>query len=523
MSRIESVKQNYLRNSNFNQNQTKFSKKPSFSGELNPEELKDVISAVGKKIDTKTGWVGKFSKWLYDREGELQNQYINAAFTTTVAPIIIGFNPFSNEDKNSKKYTALRQPISAGVALTGGVLMTNWVNSYMGKMASEGYIKSVDLRMAPDGKNYLKYIFNKGYKVDDDAAIKDNRSFLAKYEPKDLDEEIAKNKFHGNSDRPTKAYKKACMDNYIKTKQTERKALFTSLISEDPKNIVIDETTKIISLKDSNKAIGKNIPNINTQKELDAYLETNNLHKVKFSKLMEEQFKFEFFKDGKLKPYTMNDQLSSIKGMEFLRKTGLIKAEEYNETELVKNLGEFRQEAITVKDFEDSFAPGALKPKGGEKAVGSLTKEGVRNTHLILGEEMGKKETSTLSQLFHRLGLKGEKLQDLMDKPIAEALNDLATIHLKGLKVTSKDFSGGKVVKELFKEKNLKSFATNIIDNKAARLASDFKNFNKYAGIAFNVPMVIITCTILNWVYPRAVALLFPSLLKESPKNGGNK
>ena len=82
----------------------------------------------------------KVCKFLSDNDGEVQNQVINAVFTTTLAPLMIWKNPFSKKSEKDKAYSALRQPISAAIAVSGGLAGTLAVNKALDKLSNEGYI-----------------------------------------------------------------------------------------------------------------------------------------------------------------------------------------------------------------------------------------------------------------------------------------------------------------------------------------------------------------------------------------------
>ena len=69
--------------------------------------------------------------------GEAFNIGINALGTAAVAPIFIAYNPLSKTDEETKKYSALRQPISAvltvitqaGLVIPWNRLLDNWNNN----------------------------------------------------------------------------------------------------------------------------------------------------------------------------------------------------------------------------------------------------------------------------------------------------------------------------------------------------------------------------------------------------------
>ena len=525
MSRIQAVKQNYQQNSaRFSQNKTKYNQNTSFSG-LTPEDSKIIVKEVGKKIDESFAHnpvkkaTNFFSKLFAKNEGEIQSQVINAVFTTTLAPLFIAFNPFSTQDKKTKEYTALRQPISAAVAITGGFALTSVTNSWVEKLGSEGHLgRFLDMRIAPD-KNYLGIQFKKDLK-----AAKDQKAFLASLKVEDFNADDI-----NGSWKQKRAYKKACLEAYAEQIKTKRQELFATLLTEHPDNIIIDEAAKTISVKGKteNKVIGENIPNLTTKKQLDTYLDANNFHKVKFSKILEEEFKFEFFDDGTIKPYVLEKNLGDIKAMDFLRKLGLFKKGEVDEEELNRFMADARQDKKTVKAVNRLIQPATwTNPATGAKDfTREMGKDFSSATQALMGEKNSKEEAVTLRQLFNRLELTGQKLQDLVDKDAHAVLKELSEHHLKGLRVagSTKIEHDVETFKSIFKDKTPIDFGKNMMKNRAEKLSSYFKSFKGYTGIFFNVFIVMITCTALNWLYPRIVEKAFPSLVKDDAPKGGNK
>lgn len=352
MSKVESVVPKYQQMSGLNHGQINYASRQSFSGAAPgaDDAVKKITQAIVGEITEKTGVLGKIYKFLADKDGEIQSQAINALFTTTLAPIMIAWNPFSKQDEKTKKYTALRQPVSAAIAMTGGLGMTIATNYYMNKMACEGYIANVDARIEPT-KDYLKGKFKQDYK-----AASDKKEFLEKCNP----ESIKGDKFSPNG-KPTKKYLDACFEGYSDKVKKERKNLFTALIGEHPDNIEIKGDSEIWV---KGEKLAQKIPNLETDTQLKAYIKEHNLH--------------------------VNNKLFEK-----------IKTE-------MKNL-----------------------------------------------------------------------------KPNAE----------------------------------IKEVAKKFMSNKIKRMGKDFSNFNKYAGILFNLFMVGITCTALNWAYPRFVEKFFPHLAKDdNPK-----
>lgn len=131
-----------FQNSVMRQKPARISSSPSFGGvKINPETIEAAKKAMGK-----------FPKALFLTEkfqGELCNAWITAVGTALIAPFFIAFNPFSKEDKETKCYSAWRQPISAVLQLVTQLGINYSFNKYMDKMASTGCFEMADMRSCP--------------------------------------------------------------------------------------------------------------------------------------------------------------------------------------------------------------------------------------------------------------------------------------------------------------------------------------------------------------------------------------
>lgn len=87
-------------------------------------------------------WLDKVTKAKSD---EIVNILVTAFGTGVIAPVVIAFNRFNHEDTNTKKYSALRQPISAVLAILTQVGINTPVPKTLKKCAQAGIL----------GKHYL--------------------------------------------------------------------------------------------------------------------------------------------------------------------------------------------------------------------------------------------------------------------------------------------------------------------------------------------------------------------------------
>lgn len=123
---------------------------PTFHGKGDFNQLGDQIAKFQK-------WIPRTLAYIGQNDGEILNTVVTAVGTAGVAPIFIALNPFSKEDKETKYYTAGRQPISAVTALVMQLSVNTLFNNWMSAIASTGLLKRADLSAMPD-KKYLKRI-----------------------------------------------------------------------------------------------------------------------------------------------------------------------------------------------------------------------------------------------------------------------------------------------------------------------------------------------------------------------------
>jgi hypothetical protein len=153
---VKSIKIDYISHQNVLLKKH-FDKKISFSGSANlSNTVKDELLKQSKSL--------KLFSYVSTNKGEILNNVVNAVGTGFVAPFFIAFNPLSKEDDNTKKYSALRQPVSAIIAVAMQVGITLKIDKLINHIASlgkkEGLGKKFDLSIEPD-KNYLYSIIKK--------------------------------------------------------------------------------------------------------------------------------------------------------------------------------------------------------------------------------------------------------------------------------------------------------------------------------------------------------------------------
>lgn len=473
MIKLQPVKLNYRELNNSLKN-SKTRQNPSFGAEsFNiPKGAKDILT---RACAPTKSWIRQKLNFglnkLAETKGEIQSQIINAVFTSTLAPMFIAFNPFSKTDHKTKVYTAWRQPISAIIAIIGGVGMTMQIDKYWNMKASEGSLKSFDLRPQPN-KDYLKHKYKK----------------------------------------ELKGKKGEALANAITAKQKETTDFFADLISEEPDKISFDNGN--VTIKGTNIKSRK-IPNINSKDELIAYLKANNLHEMNFGDFMEQHFNFEFHKGTNyhVKSFTIDKQLESVYATDFLEELGLVEKGKLPEQELNRMLGIMREnDSLNIEEFKQPFR--GIKDVFGDiesiQLQEATAKQASTSIRQMIGPELANKKDIRLENLFHRFGIRDhEQIENYMRRKVSSVIKEFAQ-KLKGME-------------GLKPEANLRWFAKNMLDVKVGRASKGFDVFKAWAGIALNLPVTAITCTILNWAYPRIIERVFPDLVKSDALKGGDK
>ena len=113
-------------------------------------------------IKANLSGTARFFNWFSKISGEIPTQIVNATGTGLVAPIFIAYNPLTKTDEKTKKYTALRQPISAILAVLTQTAIVIPFNHLLESMANTGDLgPKYDLSIRNTDRYIVKNIINK--------------------------------------------------------------------------------------------------------------------------------------------------------------------------------------------------------------------------------------------------------------------------------------------------------------------------------------------------------------------------
>ena len=116
------------------------------------------LNALAEEVSKKSKWLPRMLTYLGQHDGEILNTTVTAVGTAAVAPVFIIANPMSNEDAETRWYTAMRQPISAVIAFLTQLFVNKQFNNFMDKAGSTGLFgERYSLKAMPKA-DYLRRI-----------------------------------------------------------------------------------------------------------------------------------------------------------------------------------------------------------------------------------------------------------------------------------------------------------------------------------------------------------------------------
>ena len=445
-------------------------------------------------------------KWEF-LKGELGGILITALGTGLVAPIFIGYNPFvkppknatpeeKKENENTKLYTAMRQPISAVLAIIFQASVQKYIDKGLDSVVNNKKISSLA-----------------GLHVDQQEL--NTKTFI--------------------QDNVKKA-----MKNEGKTKPSWFKALFSSDAREQRKAFAEEFDSRVSATQDAQ-----------LEKVAQKFQETGKIN-------IGERY-LGWRSTSKL----VNDQIDSyIQDARALQKTPEKIAKYINRAELLTNKkNEAHIRNIFSQISEQNVTADVQK---------LLAKENNPDIKTLLQEILNKPEDLRYSRVQRTLQridciktmCGGEFTRDKYKNALVERNGILADriVELTGAKLDTKT-ADQKAVKEAIEKiaqqcsfKDVEgsiqrsvlcdtdTFGKDLseITNKVYKditkgykklVENNYKSWNQFTKIGVGVFITLpITCTALNWVYPRFMDIFFPSLSgtdekkpEQAQKIGGNK
>ena len=449
-------------------------------------------------------------KWL---KGEIGGILITALGTGLVAPIFIGFNPFvkapknstpeqKEETKNTKLYTAMRQPISAVLAILFQASVQKYIDKGLDKVFND-----------PEIAKYARVNLDQS-KLNTESRIKDTIAGEMKKEGKNKPSAI-KALFSKDAKEKRAAYSTE-FDSRVKTRQADQlnevaKAFQnTGMIEIGERHISHEKIAELV-----NKQIDEYIADARKlQKSAEGiiprYLDRADILIKNKNKLQE------IFEPISVKGTLTAEELDTLIAQNKDNPSVKLLLEEIKAKSPDLQVHRIKRTLDRINTIEDLC--------GG---VGKYNRETYRKA-LIDRNNILEEVISQLSEG----KIKDPKAADanLIKSTIERVAEtcDFSKRDKNAQEVLKNTDTFGNEIKDLTK-KVFKDIATKYKD----MVKNHYTSWNQFTKIGVGVFITLpITCTALNWVYPRFMEIFFPKLAgvkkaqqaqKEQAQVGGDK
>lgn len=416
----------------------------------------EVKGQINKMQNPFMKWMSKFENNI----GELQDVCINAVGTGLLAPIFIKYNPLSKTDEDTRTYSAWRQPISAVLAICTSGLVTIPFSRLVKRMSNDGTF-SEPLNKSPfQDEEYLTKLTKKTHKDWTETQVKAHVADTMKAQETALLSSIRDND----------------TVNYTLRSITDGKITTKSMSKEKFKDLLLKT---VADLKE------------NEQKQLDRF----NKEKIPNRIARDEYFRThptesEDLLKNIITKINDSDNMDDI--VKFLK----------DKRKSVKSDKHLRQMVTEILDYAQVDKPTVNK----------------KVTDMIKYFEESKKASSK------------EEIEQIVKAGTAPRVKQYED-SIKFLEEVEKAINEGKSVKEIEKlfEKSKNVFSESLKNkNFADEVVKKLKNLTKsridgckrIANLIVALAVLPVACSLLNWIYPRFMAAVFPNL---SNKKHGNE
>lgn len=446
-----------------NKAQSAATSKPSFGAAYIPRNYTKIRELSDAIYDNSSG-ARKMLMDMYVKSGENLNNAVTALGTAFVAPIFIAFNPASKEDKNTKAYTSLRQPISAGITLGTQVFVMSNYNKWLDKHAAYLGVDQMDLSAKPPRSTLLPRV-KQEYELYKFDCMRRN------VEPEK---------------------KKVWINNRVRSLQDE--AFYDTLKrlrkTMDISKLDMADVVKPSAVEAKTKALFKDV-----LKDKFAFTDSELEHIESIDELA---------KKGK--------SLISSKGLDFehVRETIDTIAKEA----AIKDLNECIDMEAKVKfdvsthlhDMQaqvEQFRVEAMKKHSATSASPESVLNQIENEVKAAKQNIYNKKLNSLQPKYDQISQLSEDAKTLDDKIFEYVFNKI-----KNAKSMDRIKDHGKTFEAARRNVLIKKYLTTSINKAEAKL----KGWKDRSGIIVGLLILPITCGILNWSYPRIMEKFFPKL-----------
>ncbi len=452
-------------------------------------------------------------------QGEIGSIILTAIGTGAVAPIFIAYNPLSKTDEDTKKYTAMRQPVSAALAILIQVGLSTPIAKFVEKLANKGLLGDAMFlnrkNFNTDGyleSEFKKMTRGKGFKAEmklhTDAQMKKiidtlNAEGTFKLGGKTVDKETMVEVVNATIESYTESMRKDLVkekEKNIPAKVKRAQLLYSLKPAEgETESAIMRQLQTIANAADMEDAKTKLAAAIQTERNADVKVlweeclkdpsidprtrAGNTLKKIaEYSKYVEEA------KEMHKASEQLNNLFKAIKDAKSLDEIKKIIRLSNNE-----NLPEIVLSKIKNLEKRVSLEGRKLYADYVLDKLKALTESGIADDNKIIEINQSKYYAQLKSELELRISLY-ERLK---------------------LKETSGKTEIDHITKQLKQLNEKIDFKKDLVGTWKKFLDGNFKGFKQISTALFATFILLpITCTALNWVYPKFMDTFFPSLSK---------
>ena len=422
---------------------------PSFSGRYTQ---KDIYKELMKYMSPQIKVMLKFKEWM----GEAQNIIINSVGTGLVAPIFIKYNPLSKTDEDTRTYSAWRQPVSAVLAIATQLGATIPFNNKVASMANQGKLGQ-DYNMTPFmEEKYLTKLAKKQHPNATPAEIKE----LVVAMEKDQHDALIK-------DLKTKNTVMFIEDGQP-NKVPMSKARFKETLEATVENLIKSETTEKTRSDKTKRKL-----RIQRSDYYRTHADVANKHMDSLN---------EIFKSGHI---------------DDVRKNLLTKINEMKANKADKELIKFTQEIFEIGDKATNDKVIGQMVEKVERAKGYIQDYSAMTSKEQVIERVNKSIAGRVTDV--------DKTLKFFEK-VKQAVAEDKTVH-EITTMFTKECKQNKRLEELSID-----FAEQVAEQLAKQTKACLKGYKQVGGIFVSLATLFVSCPLLNWVYPRFMAAVFPNL-----------